>query len=152
MNSAERQSYITTDGQSARLSSNKASIWGLRPDLYYCHTVAGLFVKGALSDERKGLSFTFAAGPRQLSHFRVRVPWDYSGSIRPRLQTGERVLSFITSGEPNRDHHLEQLVVILLLFVSTKQRRSHCWMRNIDNVFMKRCSAMTVSACTGNVC
>jgi hypothetical protein len=31
---------------------------------------------GALSDERTGLSFTSAAGPRQCSHCRVRVPWD----------------------------------------------------------------------------
>jgi hypothetical protein len=31
---------------------------------------------GALSDERTGLSFTIAAGPRQRSHFQVRVPWD----------------------------------------------------------------------------
>jgi hypothetical protein len=28
--------------QSASLSWNKAPIWGLRPDLYYCQTVAGL--------------------------------------------------------------------------------------------------------------
>jgi hypothetical protein len=38
-------------------------------------TVAGLFMWGALSDERTGLSFTTAAGPRQRSHSRVRVPW-----------------------------------------------------------------------------
>jgi hypothetical protein len=31
-------SYVTTDGQSASLSWNKAPIWGLRPDLYYCQT------------------------------------------------------------------------------------------------------------------
>jgi hypothetical protein len=31
---------------------------------------------GALSDERTGLSFTIAAGPRQRSHSRVRVPRD----------------------------------------------------------------------------
>jgi hypothetical protein len=31
---------------------------------------------GALADERTGLSFTTAAGPRQLSHSRVPVPWD----------------------------------------------------------------------------
>jgi hypothetical protein len=30
---------------------------------------------GALSDKRTGLSFTTAAGPRQPSHSRVRVPW-----------------------------------------------------------------------------
>jgi hypothetical protein len=71
------QSYtITTDGQSASLSWNKAPIWGLRPDLYYCQTVAGLLMWGALSDERTGLSFTIAAGYRKHGHSRVRVPWD----------------------------------------------------------------------------
>jgi hypothetical protein len=35
--------------QSARLSWNKAPIWGLRPDLYYCQTVVGLLMWGALS-------------------------------------------------------------------------------------------------------
>jgi hypothetical protein len=50
----------------------KAPIWGLRPDLCYCQTVAGLFMWGALSDERTGLSFTIAAGPRQRSHCESR--------------------------------------------------------------------------------
>jgi hypothetical protein len=46
---------------------------------------------GALSDERTGLSFTISAGPRQRSHFWVRVPresWPYftvSGSRFPNL-------------------------------------------------------------------
>jgi hypothetical protein len=31
---------------------------------------------GVLSDERTGLSFAIATGPRQRSHSRVRVPWD----------------------------------------------------------------------------
>jgi hypothetical protein len=42
------QSNVTTDGHSASLSWNKAPIWALRPDLYYCHAVAGLLVWGAL--------------------------------------------------------------------------------------------------------
>jgi hypothetical protein len=37
----ESESYVTTDGQPASLSWNKAPFWGLRPDLYYCQTVAG---------------------------------------------------------------------------------------------------------------
>jgi hypothetical protein len=68
------ESYVTTDGQPASLSWNKALIWGLRPDLYYCLTVACLLIWGALSDERTSLSFTIAAGPLQRSHFRVRIP------------------------------------------------------------------------------
>jgi hypothetical protein len=65
-----------TDGQSAGLSWNKSPIWGLRPDFYYCQTIAGLLMWGALSDERMGLSFTIAPVLCQCSHFQVRVPWD----------------------------------------------------------------------------
>jgi hypothetical protein len=45
------------NGQLASLSWNKASIWGLRPDLYYCQTAAGLLMWGTPSDERMGLLF-----------------------------------------------------------------------------------------------
>jgi hypothetical protein len=58
------QSHIKTDGQSARPPRSKAPIGGLRPDYYYCQTVACLMMWGALSDERTGLSFAIAAGPR----------------------------------------------------------------------------------------
>jgi hypothetical protein len=51
----ESESYVTTDGQSASLSWNKAPIWGLRPDIYYSLTLSVLFLWGALSDERTGL-------------------------------------------------------------------------------------------------
>jgi hypothetical protein len=37
-------SYVTTGGKSASLSWNKAAIWGLRPDFYYCQTIAGLLM------------------------------------------------------------------------------------------------------------
>jgi hypothetical protein len=73
---SESESYVTSDGQSASLSWNKAPIWGLRPDFYYCQSVAGLSMWGDVSDERTGLSFTIAAGPRQRSHSRIRVLWD----------------------------------------------------------------------------
>jgi hypothetical protein len=71
---SQSQTYVMTDGQPASQSWNKVPIWGLGPDLYYCLTVAGLLIWGALSDERTGLSFAIAIGPRQRSHFRVRVP------------------------------------------------------------------------------
>jgi hypothetical protein len=77
MNQLNRvESYVTTDSQSVSLSWNKAPIWGLRPDFDYCQEVAGLLMWGARSDERTGLSFTVAAGPRQRRQWRVRVPWD----------------------------------------------------------------------------
>jgi hypothetical protein len=87
---------------------------------------------GALSDGRTGLSFTIPPGPRQRSHFRVRLPWDswpfyclrfetslfvasynsqvYGGGIRPRLHTRVSLIPslvwppFITSCEPDRTH------------------------------------------------
>jgi hypothetical protein len=71
---SESESYVTTDGQPASLSWNKAPFWRSRPDIYYDLTVAGSLEWGALSDESTGLSFTIAAGPRQRSHFRIRVP------------------------------------------------------------------------------
>jgi hypothetical protein len=37
----EPESYVTTDGQSDSLSWNKAAIWGLRPDPYYCQDTCG---------------------------------------------------------------------------------------------------------------
>jgi hypothetical protein len=86
------ESCITTDGQSASLSWNKAPIWSLRPDYYYCQTVSGLLLWGALSDERSGLSFTIASVPRQRSHFRVRVPC-YS---RPYFTDSDLRLTFLS--------------------------------------------------------
>jgi hypothetical protein len=68
---SESESYVATDGQPASLSWNKAPLWGLRPDLYYCLTVAGVLIRGATSDERTGLSIVIATGPRQDSHSRV---------------------------------------------------------------------------------
>jgi hypothetical protein len=77
-----RASYLTTDGQLASLSWSKAPIWGLRPDLYY--------LWGALSDERTGLSFIYAAGPCQRNFSRVQVPWD----SRPYFTVSELRLPF----------------------------------------------------------
>jgi hypothetical protein len=65
-----------TDSQSVSLSWCQAPIVGLRPDFYYCQTVAGFLMWGALSGERTCLSCTTAAGPRQRSYSRFRVPWD----------------------------------------------------------------------------
>jgi hypothetical protein len=47
---------------------------------------------GALSDERKGLSFTIAAGPRQRSHSCDRVPRD----SRPYFTVSDSRLSFLS--------------------------------------------------------
>jgi hypothetical protein len=69
LNGRLSECYVTTEAQPAIRSRNKAPIWGLRSDLYYCLTVSGLLIWGALSNERKGLSYTIPAGPRQRSHY-----------------------------------------------------------------------------------
>jgi hypothetical protein len=77
---------LTIDGQSASLSWFQAPIWGPRPDLYYCHTFAGLLPWDVLSNERTGLSFIIVAGPRHRSHSRVsdsRLP--QLGGPDPRI-------------------------------------------------------------------
>jgi hypothetical protein len=65
-------------------------MWGLRPDLHYCQTVAGFPMRGILSDERTGLSFAIVTGPRQRSHSRIRVPWD----PRPYFTLSDSILPF----------------------------------------------------------
>jgi hypothetical protein len=49
-------------GQSILVTS---PIWGPRPCICYCQAVADLLIWEALSDERMGLWFTIATGPRQ---------------------------------------------------------------------------------------
>jgi hypothetical protein len=66
---------LRPNGQSASLSWNKAPIWGLRPDFYYCQRVASLLMWSALSDKRTGLSFTIAAGPHRRSHSGPESRW-----------------------------------------------------------------------------
>jgi hypothetical protein len=53
-------------------------------------TVTVLFLWGALSNERTGLSFIYAAGPCQRSLSLVRVPWD----SRPSFTVSDLRLTF----------------------------------------------------------
>jgi hypothetical protein len=55
-----------------------------------CVPVTVLFLWGALSDERSGLSFVYAAGSCQRSLSRVRVPWD----LRPYFTVSHLRLPF----------------------------------------------------------
>jgi hypothetical protein len=71
---------------------------GLRPDFYYCQTVVGLLLCGALSDEWTALSFTIAAGPRQRSHSRVQVPWD----SRPYFSVSDVRIPFLSPSTTRR--------------------------------------------------
>jgi hypothetical protein len=51
-------------------------VQGSWPDIYYCLAVTVLFLWGALTNKRTGLSFVYAAGPCQRSFSRVRVLLD----------------------------------------------------------------------------
>jgi hypothetical protein len=117
---SQNQSYVTTDGQSASLSWNKASIWGLRPDLHYCQTVACLFdVWRSLWREDGSVVYNCSwsspaqsfSGPSPIGlvtifyclrfHTSLFVAsYDlqgYGGGIRPRLHTGFKGLSQLFS-------------------------------------------------------
>jgi hypothetical protein len=60
-----------------RLTVSQSVNLGVEPQMvYYTLTVMVLFFWGDHSDERTGLSFLYAAGPRQRSLSRVRAPWD----------------------------------------------------------------------------
>jgi hypothetical protein len=63
-----------------------------------CVTVTVLFLWGALSDERSGLSFVCAAGPCQRSLYRVRVPWD----LRPYFTVSHLRLPFSSPSTTRR--------------------------------------------------
>jgi hypothetical protein len=138
----ESESYVTTYGQPASLSWNKAPIWGLRPDLYYCQTVVGLVMWSALSDERTGLSFIIAAGPRLRSHFRVRVPldsWTYFTVSVSRLPfssppTTRKATVQVFDPASSRDFLSILVPIVVLITLGTDHRRKprfqqylHCW-------------------------
>jgi hypothetical protein len=94
--SSRSQNHIETDGQSVSKSWCRALIWGSWPDSFYCLTITVLFLWGALSDERTGLSFVYAAGPCQRSLSRVQVTWN----SRPYFTVSDSRLPF--SSPPTR--------------------------------------------------
>jgi hypothetical protein len=89
--------------------------------------VAGLLMWGVLSDERTGLSFAIVAGPRQRSHFRVRVPYDsrsyfsVSDSRLPfsSLPTTRRATVEVFDHASTRDSTLD--FTNLLTFITTRR-------------------------------
>jgi hypothetical protein len=104
------RSHIATDGQSISKSWCRVPSGAHDQIFITLLTVTVLFLWGALSDEKTGLSFVYSAGPRQRSLSRVQVPWDslpyllsqicdfhfvapydshsHGGGIRTRLHTG----------------------------------------------------------------
>jgi hypothetical protein len=67
----QRQTYVTTDGQSASLSWCQAPPEAQDQIVITVRQLRGLLMWGTLSDERTSLLFTTAAGPRQRSHSQV---------------------------------------------------------------------------------
>jgi hypothetical protein len=57
-----------------------------------------LFLWGALSDERTGVSFVYVAGPFQRSLSRVQVPWD----LRPYFTVSDLRLPFLSAPTTRR--------------------------------------------------
>jgi hypothetical protein len=73
---SQSQSHIATDGQSISKSWCRAPS-GDHDQIFITYFDSyGLALWGALSDERTGLSFLYAAGPHQCSLSRLRFPWD----------------------------------------------------------------------------
>jgi hypothetical protein len=68
-------------------------------NIYYCLTATVLFLWGALSDERTGLSFVYVAGPCQRSLSRVRVPLGLTTIFYClRFETFLFVASYVSQG------------------------------------------------------
>jgi hypothetical protein len=61
--------YLTTDGQLASLSWNKAPIWGLRPDLYYLCDSYGLVLVGRPLWREDGYVFYICCWPLPAQSF-----------------------------------------------------------------------------------
>jgi hypothetical protein len=118
------------------VSQSVSKSWYRAPDIYYYLTITASFLWGALSDERTGLSFVYAADPCKSNLSRIRVPWDsrpyFTVSVRfetsfssppttrrvtvkvlDPASTRETLESFTClpsylPGEPNRSHYFQQ--------------------------------------------
>jgi hypothetical protein len=96
---------------------------GPRPDFYYCHTVTGLLLWGALSDERKDLPFTIAAGPRQLSHSR----FEFDG-------THDHILVSQIRDSPSLEGQV-------LVFISPRNRVAQSYPQALGSLFVASCGS-----------
>jgi hypothetical protein len=101
--------------------------------IFYCQTVAGLLMWGSLSHERTGLSFIIAAGLRQRSHSRVRVPWyswpyftvsDSKLSFSPPPTTS-RVTVEVYDPASTRKSALPSNCLLSIVAARTTQHRKH---------------------------
>jgi hypothetical protein len=136
----ESESHVTTDGQPASLSWNKAPICGLRPDLYYlCDSCRFVDLGRPLWREDGSVVYSccwpspaqsfLGASPVGLVAILYCLRFETSrfvssydsqghgGGIRPRLHMSDLLNSWINSifylpRGPNISHHVEQLIVL----------------------------------------
>jgi hypothetical protein len=89
----QSQSYVMPRGERASLSWRQAPS-GPKIRLLLL-SVAGLLMWDVLSDERTGLSFTIAAGPRQSSHLRDTWPYFTLSDLRLTQPEGPGTCTYI---------------------------------------------------------
>jgi hypothetical protein len=86
------ESHVTTDGQSASLSQIKAPISALRPDFYYCQTVAGLLMWSTLWREGGSVIYNcFWLSPAKL----FSGPSDCAGESQQQLYSVRLGMGFL---------------------------------------------------------
>jgi hypothetical protein len=119
---SQSQSYITTDGSVGQSVLVSSTHLGLTTRFLFLSGSCGFIdVGSSLSDERTGLPFTIAAGPRQRSHTWVRVPrdsWPYftiNSKSQSHIATDGRSISKSWCRAP------DQIFIILrLVFTSSR--------------------------------
>jgi hypothetical protein len=93
---------------------------------FYCFTVTVLLLWGALSDDRTGLSFIYAAGSSQHSLSQARVPWN----SRPYFTVSDLRLPFSSPLAP----------VVLLITPRHGPSREHRFQQSLYCSVRIRCS------------
>jgi hypothetical protein len=76
LSQSQSQSYFKNGGLLPNSSSWRRASRDSRPEFFFIEHLRSYPLLNILSDERVGVSFTIAAGPRQRIRSRVRVPWD----------------------------------------------------------------------------
>jgi hypothetical protein len=116
-------------------------------------TVRELWVcfKGRSLSREDGLSFTIAAGPRQRSHSRVRVPWD----SRPyfTVETSLFVSSYDSQGFGEGTHtNTKDSLNFCCCIASGWTRRKHSFHRYANNTTIVACLFVAVGTCLPRLC
>jgi hypothetical protein len=130
---SQSQSHIATDGQSVSKSCYRAHLGLVTRYLLFFWQLRSCFLWCALSDERTGLSFVYAAGSCHRSLSRVRVPW-YS---RPYITVSYLRLHFSPTPTTRRVtvevfDPASTRAWLLSLTYSKSKSKSHCDWRSVS--------------------